>query len=64
VVTLSGRIGIDGYMTDVRSLDADVHPGLIAAATYAVERWEYEPTRLNGVPVDAGMRVTVRFDLR
>jgi TonB family protein len=31
------------------------------AAMDAVNEWQFEPTRLHGVPVDTSMRVTVRF---
>jgi TonB family protein len=31
------------------------------AALDAVKEWQFEPTRLHGVPVDTSMHVTVRF---
>lgn len=36
---------------------------LIGAAIKAVERWKYEPTYLNGVPVSVEMEVEVNFHL-
>jgi TonB family protein len=40
-----------------------VHPDLAAAAMRAVRQWRFEPTLLNGVPVDVMMTVTVAFRL-
>ena len=40
-------------------------PGLlIGAALQAVEKWKYEPTRLNGQPVSIEMEVKVHFNLQ
>ena len=62
-VLLVGRIGIDGYMSDLQATDANtqVHPDLVASALEAVRQWEFEPTYLNGAPVEAQMRITVNF---
>jgi protein TonB len=39
-------------------------PGLlIPAALNAVQQWKYQPTYLNGQPVELGMEVTVSFNL-
>jgi protein TonB len=40
------------------------HPLLAPAAVAAVERWAYEPSLLNGVPVQVLMTVTVHFQLK
>jgi len=40
------------------------HPLLAPAAAEAVKRWVYQPTLLNGVPVQVLMTVTVQFQLR
>lgn len=75
-VVLKGRIGIDGYMSDLQAVafKADQiefspssgfpHPDLVAAALEAVRQWEFNPTLLNGVPVEAGVTITVRFSTR
>jgi TonB family protein len=75
-VVLEGRIGIDGYMSDIRvaGLKANElefspasgmpHPDLVAAAVEAVRQWEFNPTLLNGVPVEVGVTITVRFNTR
>jgi protein TonB len=39
-------------------------PLLDQAALAAVRQWRYTPTRLNGVPVEVVMTVTVTFTLR
>jgi len=60
-VLLEAVIGADGRVRDVKVLSG--HPLLIPAATEAVRRWIYQPTTLNGNPVEVVMTVTVRFRL-
>lgn len=62
VVILEAVIGEDGRVRDARVLQSI--PLLDQAALAAVRRWEYSPTRLNGVPVAVVMTVTVKFALR
>jgi beta-lactamase regulating signal transducer with metallopeptidase domain len=65
VVFLQGRVGIDGFMTDLRlaaGTDAPPHPDFVTAAMDAVRLWEFAPTYLNGVPVEANITITVRFN--
>lgn len=61
-VILECTIATDGRVIDIRLLRG--HPLFDAAATFAVERWLYKPTLLNGVPVAVLMTVTVDFRLR
>ena len=75
-VVLNGRIGIDGYMSDLQVVGVSSneiessttsgmpHPDLVAAALEAVRQWEFNPTLLNGVPVEAAVTITVRFNTR
>jgi hypothetical protein len=68
-VDLIAVIGIDGKVGDVlQPREADtadpIHPDLVAAATAAVQQWEFTPTLLNGVPVPVTMRVRTQFSLR
>ena len=42
---------------------SDVDPRLISAAVAAVSLWQYEPTLLNGEPVEAITTITVQFRL-
>jgi TonB family protein len=61
-VEITGRIGIDGYMADMRVRDnAGENPELQAAALEAVSQWEFEPTRLNNAPVETNITVHVYF---
>jgi len=60
VVILSGRIGLDGYITDISVL-REVHPDLASAAVTAVREWRYSETLLNCQPVDVGITITVNF---
>ncbi|MFI5183069.1 MAG: energy transducer TonB [Vicinamibacteria bacterium] len=62
VVLLECLIDADGRVKDVRVLRA--HPFLADAAVEAVRQWVYTPTLVNGVPSQALMTVTVRFELR
>ena len=55
-------IGEDGSVINVvvvRSI-----PMLDQAAIESVLQWQYEPTLLNGVPVEVEMIVTVNFTLQ
>jgi periplasmic protein TonB len=36
---------------------------LRASALEALKRWKYEPSRLNGEPVEVQMQVTIKFRL-
>lgn len=61
VVTLEVIVGEDGSIvstTVVRSV-----PELDQAAIDAVVQWKYEPTLLNGAPVEVQMYVTINFSL-
>ncbi len=40
-----------------------VHPGLAQAALDAVKQWRYQPTLLNGQPVEVLTTVTIAFEL-
>ena len=62
-VMITGRIGIDGYMADMRLRDdAGEDPVLQASAIEAVRQWEFEPTRLNNAPVETNITVHVYFN--
>jgi protein TonB len=62
IVLLECLIDSDGHVKDVRVLKAP--PVLADAAVEAVRQWVYAPTLINGVPAQALMTVTVRFELR
>lgn len=50
-------------LQSVRILSANVHPELALAAVDAVRQWQFEPTLLNGSPVDIAMSTTVTFTI-
>jgi periplasmic protein TonB len=54
-------IGKDGRVRKLRTLSGD--PMLAAAATKAAKKWRYEPTRLNGQPVEVVTEIDVTFTL-
>jgi len=61
IVILETTIDTSGKVTNARVLRSI--PRLDDAAVEAVKQWEFEPTRLNGVPVPIIMSVTVNFTL-
>jgi TonB family protein len=62
-VPLEAIITASGTVQSVRLLSATVHPELALAAVDAVRQWRFEPTLLNGSPVDIAMSTTVTFTL-
>jgi protein TonB len=61
-VHLSVNIDPDGHVRGLETIDG--HPLLIHAAREAVEKWEYQPTFLNGAPVTVITTVDVNFTLK
>ena len=62
-VSIDAVIGRDGSVTAARVTSGEVHPDLAAAALDAVRGWKFEPTLLNGGPVEVVMTVSVSFTL-
>jgi len=62
VVLLQIVIGEDGSVIDAQVIRSI--PELDQAALDAVYQWQYEPTLLNGEPVELEMTVTINFTLR
>lgn len=61
VVHLRAVIGKDGTVRELEVVDGN--PLLARAARAAVQAWRYQPTRLNGEPVEVETYVTVNFIL-
>lgn len=61
VVKLEAIIATDGTVRDVELVEG--HPMLAAAAIAAVSKWQYLPTKLNGVDVEVVTLIDVRFNL-
>jgi TonB family protein len=63
-VVLQGVIAKDGSLLNVIVINKLADPDLAAAALDAVKQWRYEPTRLNGEPVEVVTTMTVDFKLQ
>jgi protein TonB len=61
VVKLNAIIGKDGTIQNLTV--ASGHPLLIPAALEAVKQWVYQPTLLNGEPVEVVTQIDVNFTL-
>jgi protein TonB len=60
-VRLEAIISRDGTIQDLKVLSG--HPLLVKAALEAVQRWRYQPTLLNGEPVEVITEIDVNFSL-
>jgi protein TonB len=61
VVRLNAIIGKDGTIQNLTV--ASGHPLLVPAAMEAVKQWVYQPTLLNGEPVEVVTQIDVNFTL-
>ncbi len=61
VVRLQALIGRDGTIRNLQLIGGP--PLLVAAALDAVRRWTYQPTLLNGEPVEVFTEIEVHFTL-
>ena len=62
-IVLNGRVGIDGFLSDLREEThsaAATHAAFLESALEAVRQWEFTPTLLNNVPVE--VNITIRID--
>ena len=60
-VRIQAVIGRDGSISNLRVLSG--HPLLVEAARQAVEQWRYQPTLLNGEPVEVITEIDVNFTI-
>ena len=60
-VVLECVVGTDGHITDVKVKSGN--PFLVKAAAEAAWKWIYEPTRLNGDPIEIVTLMTFHFTL-
>lgn len=60
-VRFNAVIGRDGHIANLTL--ASGHPLLVPAATAAVREWVYQPTTLNGEPVEVVTQIDVNFTL-
>jgi protein TonB len=61
VVHLAAVIGKEGNVIDLRVISG--HPLLIPSAIQAVKNWVYQPTLLNGEPVEVSTQIDVNYTL-
>jgi periplasmic protein TonB len=61
VVHLAAVISANGTIQDLKVISG--HPLLIPAALDAVKQWVYQPTLLNGEPVEVQTQIDVNFTL-
>ena len=61
VVRFNAVIGKDGSIQNLTLVSG--HPLLVPAATEAVRQWRYQPTLLNGEPVEVVTQIDVNFTL-
>jgi hypothetical protein len=70
VVVLTGRVGIDGFINDLREVKpaaniiTSSHDSFVASAIDAVSQWEFTPVLLNNVPVEAHITIRVDYSAR
>jgi TonB family protein len=62
-VSLEAIIGKDGTVLNHRVLNTLANPALVEAAVEAVKQWRYQPTLLNGEPVEVVTTITMNFRL-
>jgi dipeptidyl aminopeptidase/acylaminoacyl peptidase len=58
---LEAIIGTDGSVLDLEVISG--HPLLVSSALDAVRQWKYQPTLLNGLPVEVVTEVDVNYTL-
>jgi len=63
-VLLHAVVGIDGTPHSLEVLNSQINPDLARAAVEAVSQWRYQPTLLNGEPVEVDTTIIVNFTLR
>jgi TonB family protein len=61
-VVVHAVIGKDGSLHELKPVRGD-NPMLVKAALKAVQQWRYEPSRLNGAPVEMPIDITIKFNL-
>ncbi len=59
-VEVESRLGTDGVLKEFR-LIGDPDPSLAKAALDAIRQWQFSQTKLNGVPQECAVSVTVQF---
>jgi TonB family protein len=61
-VVIDAKVLTDGSVGDMRPAP-DSNPDFADAAMQAIRLWQFSPTRLNGVPMEVQLAVTVKFEI-
>ncbi len=61
---LRAVISPEGAVTNLQAINQLVDLRLVAAAVDAVKQWRYEPTLLNGEPIEVSTDIDVNFVLK
>ena len=64
IVVLEAVISREGVPLSLRVANSQIDPDLARAAVEAVSQWRYQPTLLNGLPVEIATQVNVSFTLQ
>ncbi len=62
-VLLKGVIGKDGRLSGLSTLNSIIDERLVGAASDAILQWRYDPTLLNGRPVETVVTISVAFEI-
>lgn len=62
-VLLEGVIGKEGRLVGLSTLNSIIDERLVSAASDAVLQWRYDPTLLNGRPVETVVTISVAFEI-
>lgn len=63
-VVLHAVIGMDGRPLSLHVMNSQIDPDLARSAVEAVSQWRYQPTLLNGGPVEVDTTIMVNFTLQ
>jgi TonB family protein len=63
-VILHAVIGMNGTPLSLRVMNHEIDPDLARAAVEAVSQWRYQPTLLNGDPIEVDTTIMVNFTLQ
>ena len=62
-VVLMAVVAKEGNLLSLRVMNSQIDPELAKAAVEAVSQWRYQPTLLNGDPVEVVTNINVNFRL-
>lgn len=62
-VIIRAVVSKEGQILNPRVINTEVHPGLAKAALDAVSKWLYEPSKLNGQPIEVLTTIQISFEL-